>query len=98
MKSRIRYRKTETDGVLRSVATLISNRNAKYSVILDTNNCTFSIVNLNTGKKYNGGDGVNNLHVLKRKVKSKLEYLGVSFGKEIRDNSSREAGVNCSYK
>jgi len=99
MASRIRYKKTAISGVLQSVRDIVSDsRGSKYKVILDLNTCTYSIINTNSGRKYNGGEGINNTHVLKRHVKRRLETLGVSFGKEIRDNSSREVGVNCSYK
>jgi hypothetical protein len=71
---------------------------AKYQIQLDTVACEYTIKNLNSGRKYTGGEGVNNIHVLKRHVKTRLEKLGVSFSKEIRDNSNRVTGVNCSYK
>jgi hypothetical protein len=99
MESRVRYKKTKKDGILKSTRDLISaTTGAKYRVTLDTINCTYSIYNLGSERSYKGGEGVNNLHVLKRHVKKRLEKLGVAFGKEIRDNSSRIPGVNCSYK
>ena len=89
-KARIRYKKTNKDGILKSVRDLKSDSTgATYQVKLDTNNCTYVIKNINSERTYSGGEGVNNLHVLKRHVKKRLEKLGVSFGKEIRDNSNR---------
>ena len=97
--SRIRYKKTSIDGVVQSIKEVISeSRGSKYRVILDLNKCTYVILNVNSGRKFDGGEGVNNTHVLKRHVKRHLETLGVSFGKEVRDNSGRKVGVNCSYK
>jgi len=99
MTQRIRYIKTGKDGILESIKNLRSDStDASYKVVLDTTNCKFVIKNVNSGRNYEGGDNINNLHVLKRKVKEKLSKLGVDFAKEIRDNSSRIAGVNCSYK
>ena len=99
MESRIRYKKTNKEGILKSIRDLTSSTTgAKYRVKLDTLNCNYVITNINSERTYKGGEGVNNLHVLKRHVKKRLEKLGVSFGKEIRDNASRIPGVNCSYK
>lgn len=98
MESRIRYKKSNKDNILVSVRDLISESGAKYKVKLDVENCKYVIINVNSERYYHGGEDVNNLHVLKRNVKAHLEKFGVSFSKEIRDNSKREPGVNCSYK
>lgn len=99
MESRIRYKKTNKDGILKSVRDLKSKTTgATYQVKLNTKNCTYSIININSERYYHGGEGINNLHVLKRHIKAHLEKFGVSFSREIRDNSGREVGVNCSYK
>ena len=98
MSSRIRYDKTEKDGILKSKRDFVSDsRGSVYHVILDINKCEYTIKNKNTRRIYKGGETINNLHVLKRKVKERLEDLGVNFSKEIRDNSSRVKGVNCGY-
>lgn len=98
MSSRIRYEKTEKDGILHSVRNFHSKTtDAMYYVILDTNSVTYKIKNMLSKRVYEGGEDVNNLHVLKRKVKERLEKLGVEFESEIRDNSSRVKGVNCGY-
>ena len=99
MEARIRYKKYKKDDVLVSVRDLISKTtNARYRVKINLKKCTYVIININSERYYHGGENINNLHVLKRHVKSHLEKFGVSFSKEIRDNSNREAGVNCSYK
>lgn len=109
MATRIRYEKTDKDGILHSVRNFFSSKYLKhdngeeekesmYYVILDTNQMTYAIKNMTSGRKYKGGDGINNLHVLKRNVKTRLEGLGVKFNDEIRDNASRVKGVNCGYK
>lgn len=99
MDQRIRYTKTNEENIIVSKKNLQNITNdAIYSVKLDLKECKFYIKNVNSGRVYDGGDGITNLHVLKRKAKERLMSLGVSFEKEIRDNSSRIPGVNCSYK
>ena len=99
MEARIRYKKDKKNNILISIRDLVSkSTGAKYKVKLDIKNCNYTIININSERYYHGGEGINNLHVLKRHVKSHLEKFGVPFNKEIRDNSSREIGVNCSYK
>ena len=99
MESRIRYKKTNKKGILKSIRDLKSlSTGATYIVKLDTKECTYIITNINSERTYRGGENTKNLHVLKRKVKKRLENLGFSFDKEIRDNSTRIVGVNCSYK
>jgi hypothetical protein len=104
MSSRIRYKESEVNGkksgVLRSIEYFHSPKwNCKYEIILDTNKMRYTIKNITNQKiAASGGEGINNLHVLKRKAKKRLEDLGVEFNKEIRDNSSRVKGVNCSYE
>ena len=98
MKQRIKYMKTEKDGILKSHQFYKSeSTGATYVVELDTNEATYRITNVNNRRVYRGGDGIKNLHVLKRKAKKRLEELGVSFSSETRDNSSREVGKNCAY-
>ena len=98
-KSRIRYKKTNKDGILKSVRDIKSeSTDATYQILLNIEKCEYIIKNLNSGRKYMGGEGVNNIHVLKRHVKTRLQKLGVLFNKEIRDNSNRIVGLNCSYK
>lgn len=99
MEARIRYKKTKKEHILKSIRDLTSaTTGAKYRIKIDTKECTYIITNINSERTYRGGEKVNNLHVLKRHIKKHLEKFGVSFEKEIRDNSNRVAGVNCSYK
>lgn len=99
MTVRIRYEKSEKENILVSVRNFHSKTtDAMYIVYLDLENATYTIKNMLSQRKYTGGDGVNNLHVLKRHVKDRLSKLGVGFSDEIRDNSSRVSGVNCGYK
>ena len=102
MSSRIRYVKKD-DKVLKSYRNFTGRETAQtegasYSVEINLETMTYEIRNLTKRTVMNGGEGINNLHVLKRKVKDKLESLGVDFSTEIRDNKSREPGKNCAYK
>ena len=78
-----------------------SSTDAMYIVYLNTETVTYTIKNMTSRREYKLADEkieINNLHVLKRHVKSRLSKLGVKFDSEIRDNSTREAGKNCAYK
>lgn len=81
-KSRIRYRKA--DNKLVTVNPVFSKHGSLYMVYIDLETCTYLIRNQTSMRKYEGGEGVNNLTVLKRKVKKHLEYLGVEFDTEKR--------------
>ncbi len=97
-QTRIRYVKTNKDGILKSFRNVYSEKyKAYYTIQLNTNNMTYEITNTNSRRKYSGGENINNLHVLKRKVKDNLSKLGVAFDKEVRDNSSRIKGENCGF-
>ena len=99
MANRIKYEKTAKEGILESYKNFHSETtDAMYFVVLDTNKCEYTIRNMTSRRTYKGGENVNNLHVLKRNVKERLEKLGVKFDKEVRDNSNRVKGKNCSYK
>ena len=90
MLTRIRYKKVG-EKTLKSVRTLQSSvTGAKYTVTLDLENFTYLIRNLLSYRKYEGGEKVNNLAVLKRNVKKRLKKLGVKFDHEIRDISERK--------
>jgi len=83
---RIRYENSKEEGILQSVRNIHSEKTgAMYIVYLNTNDCTYKIKNIINKKKYCGGDEINNLHVLKRHIKVRLEELGVVFGTEIRN-------------
>ena len=84
--ARIRYQKTHETGILKSVKSVMSSStDAKYNIFLNTNDCTYTIRNINSGRNYTGGEGVSNLHVLKRHVKTRLTKLGVAINKEIQE-------------
>lgn len=106
MSSRIRYEEYQDQN---GKYDLVSMRNynstktdAMYIVYLNTEEVTYMIKNMRTYREYKledeKCDEINNLHVLKRHVKARLQKLGVEFSSEIRDNSSRVPGKNCSYK
>jgi hypothetical protein len=82
MKLRIRYHKMGNK--LTTVNPIFSKHGSSYTVHIDLENCTYLIRNQTSMRKYEGGEGVNNLTVLKRKVKKHLEYLGVEFDTEKR--------------
>ena len=92
MVTRIRYiPHNKRENVLESIQILSSSTTgAKYKVRLDLNNYIYEIKNLNSNLIYKGGDKVNNLNVLKRKVRNRLEKLGVQLHSEKR---SRTFGV-----
>ena len=65
MLTRIRYKKVG-EKTLKSVRTLRSSvTGATYTVTLDLENYTYLIRNLLSYRKYEGGEKVNNLAVLK---------------------------------
>lgn len=89
--TRIRYTPTDKDGILVSIRNFWSkSTGAMYIVYLDLNNCTFTIKNMVSKRKYHGGENINHLHVLKRAVKRRLQSLGVEFKVETRDISNKE--------
>ena len=82
MKERIRYEKKENQLISKE---LVSNSGAKYIVYLNLDTMTYLIRNQTSMRKYEGGEGINNLTVLKRKVKKHLQHLGIKFEKEKRN-------------
>jgi len=102
MTTRIRYEKFEDpNGKHDKVSTRnfhSQSTDAMYIVYLNTKEVTYEVRNMLSRRKYTGGEEINNLHVLKRHAKERLEKLGVEFNSEIRDNESRVKGVNCGYK
>jgi hypothetical protein len=82
-KARIRYRKQ--DNKLISIEPILSEKNgARYQVFIDLDTKTYVIRNMLTLKKFEGGEGINNLNVLKQKVKKHLKALGCKFDREKR--------------
>lgn len=85
---RIRYKKTKEENVMVSNKILRSQRTgAEYLVYLDLENVTYKIKNINSENVHRGGENINNLNVLKRSVKSRLEGMGVVFADEERDRT-----------
>lgn len=89
MQTRIRYIETSDKGVFKSARRIRSDKTqALYTIELNSNEMIFKIRNIGNGhivKK--GGEKINNLHVLKRKVKRALKELGVKFDLEIRNRN-----------
>lgn len=82
MKQRIRYVKKENK--LISKNEVISKHGSKYMVYIDLETMTYIIRNNLSFRKYEGGENINNLNVLKRNIKAHLKHLGVEFKKESR--------------
>lgn len=88
MAQRIRYKQTKEENIVISNKTFTSvTTGAQYKVLLDLENITYKIKNINSENCYYGGDNINNLNVLKRNVKSRLERMGVNFEDEVRDRT-----------
>lgn len=89
MASRIRYKKTGKPNELVSRNIIqSSSTGAKYLVYINTEEVTYRIKNLNTERLYHGGENINNMNVLKRNIKAKLEKsFGVVFETETRDRT-----------
>lgn len=85
---RIRYKKTDKENIVVSNKILkSSSTGAEYLVYLDLENVTYKIKNINSENVHRGGENINNLNVLKRSVKSRLEGMGVKFQDEERDRT-----------
>lgn len=85
---RIRYKKTEREGIVVSTKVLKSERTgAEYLVYLDLNESTYKIKNINSENVHRGGENITNLNVLKRTVKARLERMGVRFSEEERERT-----------
>lgn len=85
LKQRIRYIKK--DNKLISKSEVVSKSGAKYMVYIDLETKTYLIRNQNSLRKYEGGENINNMNVLKRTVKKHLEWLGVIFSSERRNRT-----------
>lgn len=85
MKQRIRYIKKE--GKLISKNEIISKHGSKYTVHIDITAMTYIIRNTVSLRKYEGGENISNMNVLKRTVKAHLEHLGVEFEQERRNRT-----------
>ena len=85
---RIRYKKTNKEDVVVSNRVLKStSTGAEYLIYLDLKEVTYKIKNINSENIHRGGENINNLNVLKRSVKTRLEGMGVKFQDEERDRT-----------
>lgn len=85
MLKRVRYRKD--DNRLISINEIVSKNGARYQVYVDTINKLYVIRNIVSMRKFQGGEGINNMNVLKRKIKAHLKSLGVVFEVESRNRT-----------
>jgi len=85
MKQRIRYIKK--DGNIVSKNEIVSKHGSRYSVSIDLATMTYTIKNLVSFRRYEGGENINNMNVLKRTIKAHLSHLGVLFDTERRNRT-----------
>lgn len=85
MRQRIRYRREGQK--LISTCEIYSRHGARYMVYIDKETMMYLIRNVHSLRKYEGGHDINNMNVLKRKVREHLERLGCDFDKEVRRRS-----------
>lgn len=81
-KQRIRYLKK--DNQLISKNEVVSVRGSRYMIYIDLVNVTYTIRNVISTRRYEGGSDITNMNVLKRKIKEHLEHLGCEFETEKR--------------
>lgn len=85
MQSRIRYEYSkELPGVGVSKQRFVID-SKHHIVLIHTNEMYFEVQDLEGTVVFKGGDGITNLHVLKRHVKRALMRLGCVFKTEERD-------------
>lgn len=77
---RIRY---DENGISKYCVTS-SRTNAVYEIIIDKNNCTYKIKNVNSGRVYLSKTDWTNVKVMQRNLRWHLESLGVEFEKEVQ--------------
>lgn len=85
LKQRIRY--VKKDNKLISKSEVVSKTGAKYMVYIDLETKTYLIRNQTSLRKYEGGENINNMNVLKRTVKKHLEWLNCIFENEKRQRT-----------
>jgi hypothetical protein len=85
IKQRIRYVKKDTKLVTKNE--LISKTGARYHVFIDLETKTYLIRNMVSQRKYEGGENINNMNVLKRTVRKHLSHLGIELETESRNRS-----------
>jgi hypothetical protein len=62
----------------------MSARGSRYMIYIDLVKVTYTIRNVISARRYEGGEDITNMNVLKRKIKAHLEHLGCEFDKESR--------------
>lgn len=88
MTARIKYNKTNKDGILRSVKNFTSVKGFTYYVKLYTDEKRYEILNIDSHNIVKrGGSPPNNMNVIKRNIKRDLRRLGVEFEIEKRDRT-----------
>ena len=88
MTQRIRYKETEDKNIVVSNKIFTSEKTgAQYKVFLNLEKVTYKIKNINSENCFYGGENINNLNVLKRTAKARLEGMGVNFTDEERDRT-----------
>ena len=73
-KNRIRYKKTSKENILESNQKFISKAGIPYKAIIDLNDYTYKIRNLNSDNVIKGGENINNLNVLKSSSYQNCRY------------------------
>lgn len=84
MKQRVRYKRVDDKLISGDV---VSKSGAVYIVYIDLENKRYMIRNKLSLRKYEGGEGVNNMNVLKRNIKKHLAALGCEFEPESRSRT-----------
>lgn len=88
MSSRIRYQEKKPNYYVSKKTFRSSKTGAEYRVHLDTDEMLFKIQNMRDLRfVISGGKNINNLNVLKRTAKKRLELLGVEFNSEYRNRT-----------
>lgn len=90
MNERIRYveYKGKENHVISNKEYISKKTGAKYKVVLDLENMLFMIRN-ERSKEFikKGGEGINNINVLKRTARKELAKLGIEMDRESRDRT-----------
>ena len=86
--NRIRYEDTDKEGIVKSKRKFTSESSGiVFQVFLNLNDYTYEIKSMGNDNYIKGGMKINNLNVLKRKVKEHLVKLGVVFDSESRNRT-----------
>lgn len=89
--TRIRYIKTNREGILKSMQTFYSERTkGMYRVYLNLNDMTYRVANIKSetsvrSTQIDNRNPPTHLNTLKIQAKKAIKSLGVKFEREIRD-------------